>query len=161
MVLEARGPIRARDSMHDALYVVLADVRTNMVIPLHARSRHVVSLLQIIHADPFEPGLSAKVLKSRCGISDHNVASLFKFEIGASIMDYVIDLRVHAAEICLLSTNASVAAIALAVGFSNLQGFYEAFKARNALPPGKYRRSGAIAKKTDYPKHRLRDEDAV
>jgi transcriptional regulator GlxA family with amidase domain len=96
--------------------------------------------LEEIHNSLFRNGLNVKSLRARCHISDHNVASRFKLEIGVSIMAYVTRLRIEAAASCLACSQIPVAAIALATGFSSLQSFYKAFHAAHAMTPGDYRR---------------------
>ena len=105
------------------------------------QSPHVRSLLDLIHAAPFDSRLSAKTLKAQCGASDHNVSSHFKFEIGESIMGYVTALRIEVAATCLRRTNSPVAEVALIVGFANLQRFYAAFKITYGTTPGAYARA--------------------
>ncbi len=65
---------------------------------------------------------------------------LFKRTLGVSIADYVIRHRLDTAQALLVSSDDDIAGVAFASGFGSLSRFYEAFNARFATSPAKFRR---------------------
>ncbi len=98
-------------------------------------------LVKYIETRLFDPELNTKVIQDRCGLRDHNTSSRFRFYVGATIRDYLEDLRLEAAGRLLRESPASVLEVALSVGYNNLQTFYGAFRRRFACTPAAYRRA--------------------
>jgi transcriptional regulator GlxA family with amidase domain len=113
--------------------------------PAHGVSPPVLSVLRAVHDGMFDPRLNVADLRTRCGISDHNISSYFKFEVGVSIKHYVEGLRLDAARALLEDAQVSVAEAALAVGYVHLQTFYSAFSRCFGVPPGELRHDRATA----------------
>ena len=122
-----------------------------------AKSTKVRTLLRVIHESPFDSSLNARSIKARAGVADHNVATHFKLELGMSIVTYLTNLRIEVAAACLSERAASIAEIALAVGFTNLQTFYTAFKARYGTTPGAFAKRSAQQRRTDLGARRSTD----
>jgi AraC-like DNA-binding protein/mannose-6-phosphate isomerase-like protein (cupin superfamily) len=73
-------------------------------------------------------------------VSPSRVRHVFKDVTGVSFKEYVTQVRVAEAKRLLLSTDFSVAEIARAVSYSNLNQFYKVFYRSCAMSPGEYRR---------------------
>ncbi len=65
---------------------------------------------------------------------------VFKDVTGVSFKEYVTQVRVAEAKRLLLGTDLSVAEIARAVSYTNLNQFYKVFYRSCAMSPGEYRR---------------------
>ena len=66
--------------------------------------------------------------------------TVFKREVGSSIIDYLLDIRVDEAKKLLLEGTMSLREIAESVGFNDYNYFSRVFKARTGYPPSTYRR---------------------
>ena len=73
-------------------------------------------------------------------VSPSRVRHVFKDVTGVSFKEYVTQVRVAEAKRLLLSTDLSVAEIARAVSYTNLNQFYKVFYRSCAMSPGEYRR---------------------
>lgn len=96
-------------------------------------------LVRYIETRLFDPELNAKVIQHRCGLRDHNTSSRFRFYVGATIRDYLEDLRLEAAVRLLRESPSTVLEVAFSVGYNNLQTFYGAFRRRFACTPAAFR----------------------
>ena len=66
--------------------------------------------------------------------------TVFKREVGSSIIDYLLDIRVDEAKKLLLEGTMSLREIAESVGFNDYNYFSRVFKTRTGYPPSTYRR---------------------
>jgi AraC-like DNA-binding protein len=73
-------------------------------------------------------------------VSPSRVRHVFKDVTGVSFKEYVTQVRVAEAKRLLLGTDLSVADIARAVSYTNLNQFYKVFYRSCAMSPGEYRR---------------------
>jgi AraC-like DNA-binding protein/mannose-6-phosphate isomerase-like protein (cupin superfamily) len=73
-------------------------------------------------------------------VSPSRVRHVFKDVTGVSFKEYVTQVRVAEAKRLLLSTDLSVADIARAVSYTNLNQFYKVFYRSCAMSPAEYRR---------------------
>jgi AraC-like DNA-binding protein len=73
-------------------------------------------------------------------VSPSRVRHVFKDVTGVSFEEYVTQVRVSEAKRLLLGTDLSVAEIARAVSYTNLNQFYKVFYRSCAMSPGEYRR---------------------
>lgn len=98
--------------------------------------RHLEMLVDTnLHAPP-----SLAAMASIVGMSAGRFAREFKATLGATPHQYVQQRRLAAARELLTSTDASVAQIALEVGFANHAHFSTAFRELMGLTPSAYRR---------------------
>jgi AraC-like DNA-binding protein len=102
-------------------------------------SVYVSRLLRTIHEELFDPLLSVQSLKSHCGTQDHNVSSRFRREVGTSIKTYIETLRMEAAAVWLIETDASIFDISHQLGYEHPQTFYRVFRRHFNRAPGDYR----------------------
>ena len=73
--------------------------------------------------------------------------SIFKKEMGTSIIDYLLGERIHLAKQLLLEGSLSFRQIAEAVGFPDYNYFARTFKKRTGYTPGQYRQMIQASKK--------------
>ena len=79
-------------------------------------------------------------LAAHLGYTDDYLIRTFRKYYGMTPYDYLISLRLSSAKQLLLTTNRSIAQIAIECGWSDTASFYKAFVARNSLPPATWRR---------------------
>lgn len=102
-------------------------------------SREIREVAECIHSDLFEPGLNVKSVRERCRIRDNNVSSRFRIASGQSIKSYIDFHRMAAAESMLLESSLPIFDIAMAVGYSHVETFYQVFHRRFGRTPGQHR----------------------
>jgi AraC-like DNA-binding protein len=108
------------------------------------RDRHVGRALALMHGDPARDwqveALAETVALSRSALYDR-----FMRLVGQPPMQYLAQWRMQVASNLLLQGHASVAAIALKVGYDSEAAFARAFKRLMGMPPAAWRRARAGA----------------
>ena len=102
--------------------------------------REIREIVECIHANMFEPGLNVKTVRKKCRIRDNNISSRFRLALGIGIKGYIDSHRMAAAQILLQQTTLAVFDIAMMVGYSHVETFYQVFHRHFACTPGEYRR---------------------
>ena len=97
-------------------------------------------LLEGIHENLFDPDLTVKTLRARCGLRDNNVSCRFRRQVGRTVKDYIEALRMKAACRLLEESDCPVFDLALSIGYSHPQTFYRAFERAFECTPATYRR---------------------
>jgi transcriptional regulator GlxA family with amidase domain len=98
-------------------------------------SFRVRELIAAINEGLFDHALSVSALKVRCRVRDNNISSRFKYEVGVSIKDYILTLRLRAAREMIQLGRRPAAEVAYAVGFKYSQTFYRAYHRRYGTAP--------------------------
>jgi AraC-like DNA-binding protein len=107
--------------------------------PLSNRpSRSVVRLISAIHEGLLDAELNVKVLKAKCGLSDHNVSSQFKLEMGITIRCYIEGLRMQIAGLVCISYRLTAVELSYRLGYEHVQTFYRAFRRYFGCTPKVY-----------------------
>ena len=96
-------------------------------------------MARCIHENLFDPDLSVKTLRARCGIRDNNASSRFRWTTGKTIREYIESLRMEAASLLLTKCDCAIFDIALSVGYNHPQTFYRAFERTFDCTPAVYR----------------------
>jgi transcriptional regulator GlxA family with amidase domain len=104
------------------------------------RDRHVGKALAAMHVEPARPW-SLEALASAAALSRSALHERFAQLVGMPPMHYLAQWRMQVAAGLLRSTNASVAAIALDVGYESEAAFSRAFKRLVGAPPATWRRA--------------------
>ena len=103
------------------------------------RDRFVGRALALMHEQPAHDW-SIEELGGRVGLSRSALHEHFQQLMGVPPMQYLAQWRMQAAARLLLDTRASVAAIALDVGYDSEAAFSRAFKRQVGTPPASWRR---------------------
>ena len=107
----------------------------------HGRSRFDPRVQRVLDriADDVARPVSVPALAAVVGLSASRLSHLFKTEVGDSIINVVLAMRVrHAAQLLAL-TEQPVAAVAAAVGFASPYYFSRHFRDRTGMSPSAYR----------------------
>lgn len=94
---------------------------------------------KLIKKNMQEP-LSLTELAQAVGLSHSKLNRFFPQVYGASVFEYLRNLRLHHAQKLLEDGNMNVTEVAFAVGYSNLSHFSKIFKEKTGLLPNKYLR---------------------
>ena len=83
--------------------------------------------------------ITTSMLADMCYLSEAHFCRFFKAAVGMTVTEYVNGYRIKKASVLLLSTDESIARIAAAVGFDDINYFSRVFKRIMGTSPGKYR----------------------
>ncbi|GEM_PF-1146804 len=86
----------------------------------------------------YKTPLSIKIISYSFNISAAYLGKLFKQETGQSFSRYLNNLRIERAKILLLETNSKANKIAIEVGYSDSNYFYNIFKKYTGMYPSEY-----------------------
>lgn len=106
------------------------------------RDRHVGRAIGLLHSDPAQ-AWTLEELGQRVGLSRSALHERFVALTGLAPMQYLANWRMQCGARMLRETPASVATIALDVGYDSEAAFSRAFKRATGLPPGAWRRAQA------------------
>lgn len=90
-------------------------------------------------------GITLEDVAGLVHVSPSRIRHVFKDVTGVGFKDYVTQVRVAEAKRLLLATELSVADVARAVSYTNLNQFYKVFSRSCGISPGEYRRHYAPA----------------
>jgi AraC family transcriptional regulator of arabinose operon len=124
------------NGIEEVLLVATSSLRTD-TRQLDAR---VQLVLDAVTSDPARP-YTLTSLARLAQVSVSRLAHLFKEQVGDSIMNVVVGLRLQRASELIGATDMSVAQIARAVGFESPHYFSRQFGQRFGLSPTSYRRT--------------------
>lgn len=83
--------------------------------------------------------LSLEVLAEVCGVTVPYLSHVFRKSMGITLMHYVTEHRIRAAEMMLVETNERISDIAKLVGFSGSHSFAGIFRRSRGMSPTQYR----------------------
>jgi len=104
--------------------------------------REIATALRLIHDQP-DHSWTTNELAERIGLSRSAFAARFRHLTGESPIRYVAHYRLARAADLLRTSNATLLAIALQIGYSSDMALSKAFRRQFGLPPGDYRKAGA------------------
>jgi AraC-like DNA-binding protein len=96
--------------------------------------------MAFVHAHYAEP-LRREQIASHVGVSADYLADCFRQELGITPTTYMHRYRIHQARELLMNSDLTIAAVALAVGFSESAHFTRAFHREVGISPRAYRRA--------------------
>ena len=108
-------------------------------------SRHVSKVLHYIDGN-FRKNLSVSLLAQIFGLNSHYLGSLFMTEVGKSIPQYILDIRLILAAQLLSASSLSINEIAYECGFSSPSYFILKFRKRYGRTPRQYMRENEKTK---------------
>lgn len=88
----------------------------------------------------YREAVTIQTLAQQVALSSSHLAHLFKAQVGHSIIDTLLAIRLHQTERLLKYTSLHIGEVAQEVGFQSASYFSRQFKARYGLSPEAYRR---------------------
>lgn len=126
----------------DAICHLLQDVVEGfmdaMFAPTDKGNVHIRRALQFMAANYAQP-LSLNAVADELGLSPNYFSSLFRETVGVSFREQLNRIRIEESKQLLLSTDAALTDVALAVGFPDQSCFCKTFKRVVGVTPGKFR----------------------
>ncbi len=99
----------------------------------------VKTVLDYIDTNYYDPSLSPESIADHVNISANYLRTIFKNSINKSLSSYISEVRFDKAKELLETTDLTASEISTAVGFSNTNYFYTAFKKNFGISPNQYR----------------------
>lgn len=109
-----------------------------------AISNRVKKVQDFIQAN-YHGSISAKDIAKEINVSPHRLNAILTKEIGKTVTQYLIDVRMEKAKELLSHSESTVTEIAFRVGFNSLEHFVRSFRARESKTPAEYR-AGKVQK---------------
>ncbi|MCM3633777.1 helix-turn-helix domain-containing protein [Paenibacillus camelliae] len=110
-------------------------------------SEQIIALMEEHWADP---NLSLQFMADQFQMSPSNFSYHFKKSMGQNFKEYTDQLRIQQSIQLLKSTEESIEAIALQVGYINASSFIRSFKKIIGMPPGQYREQAKSSEQSMY-----------
>ncbi|HZS85018.1 MAG TPA: AraC family transcriptional regulator [Stellaceae bacterium] len=133
------GTLDAAAAYHATTLLAGALGRRIAAAPRHSGAiSRVLALIAARYAEP----LAVAELAREAGMGASRFFARFRQETGRTPADYIAELRLDRAAILLRDSEASIAAIALAVGFSDQSALTRSFRRRRGTTPAALRRAG-------------------
>lgn len=107
--------------------------------PVGQDSDPVVSAMAAVMADHYHEELTVDDIAGGTGLHPRYAMARFKKALGVTVWEYLLRLRVSAAQRLLLTTADDLLAVAYASGFGSPARFYATFKRIAGTTPGDYR----------------------
>lgn len=86
-----------------------------------------------------DPNIRVHNVAYEIGISENYFRKLFKKEMGVSVLEYIIKVRMDAAVTLLINSNYNISEIAELTGYSDYRQFHKIFNDRFGCSPKQYR----------------------
>lgn len=118
---------------------LLHDTKHHMLLPVHIKPE-VMHVIQYISKD-YKRHIYISQLADKVSLSTNYLSTVFKNEVGMSIVDYLTQYRVRKAMVLLEDTDDYLYEIAEKSGFTNECYFSKTFKKITSISPAKWRKS--------------------
>jgi len=116
-------------------YAESGTTRENTI--LHPSISHAVEYIQL----NYQTSLSVSELAKKCHLSEKYFGTLFKDNLGKSMNQFLLEVRIDAAKRLLVNTSFSLEEISIKVGFDTVYYFSNCFKKNTGLSPSIYRKT--------------------
>lgn len=130
-------------SNYDKIQEMLKEYKEQLPEPNPECPQEIQRAVPCIHEHLYQPKLTIGWLKDRCRISGAYFSTQFKHCMGKGPKAYIQHRRIEAAKRVLADKSlqqVSILELGLCLGYSGKGGFTHAFKKREGLPPGVWRR---------------------
>ena len=137
---------RTADELHTMFINEIENIMTGSVHVESVSATH-VELVERVKAyvdNHYHENISLGTIADYVFFTPQYLGKLFKDITGTTFTNYIIHVRMNAAQALLISGKLSVAAISAAVGYTNVQSFGRTFKSFFGSTPGEYRRRKGI-----------------
>ncbi len=133
-------PMSHTYEMCDAIVKYLLLILTSLAEDTSVSMQYTMEMKKYI-ADHYGEKITLKDISNHVHISQPYASSIFRKESGVSINEYLIGVRISAAESLLKYTEKGLSEIAHDTGFGELFYFSRVFKKKNGISPSEYRKA--------------------
>lgn len=120
--------------MNSELETVMGAIHTSGIY-----SKSIVIVKKMIETQYMVPDLSTKTLADKVYLTSTYLSSLFKKEMGITISDYLIQVRMEASKVYLKEMKLKLSEVAAKVGYSDANYYAKTFKKSFGLTPSEFR----------------------
>ena len=92
-----------------------------------------------IESNYIDSNLNLNIIADYFGYTPAYLSKMFREDIGISINDYIIKVRINKAKELITKTNSKISDVAEMVGFINSNSFIRIFKKTEGVTPGKFK----------------------
>jgi YesN/AraC family two-component response regulator len=103
------------------------------------KSEALPTIIEYIHENYHRADLSLNLIADKFEFSVSYLSRLFKEQMECNFLEYLIGIRVKAAQELLRNTNKKINEVAVEVGYSNTYSFNRIFKKHTGMTPGEYK----------------------
>ncbi|PUZ26984.1 AraC-type DNA-binding protein [Chitinophaga costaii] len=123
-----------------ALYETPDKVTPRQIMMLKKKDQEILANARNLLLKNIDEHISTLELARRIGMNDFKLKRGFKQLFGTTIFEFVSTARMEEAKRLLRETDLPIKSIAAGAGYKNMSNFIAAFKRRNGLPPGDFKR---------------------
>ncbi|QGQ94452.1 response regulator [Paenibacillus psychroresistens] len=132
--------------IHDRLELInwvkqfVSNLIDQLLLKKEADSNPLINRVLNYMESHYATDISLKMLSAHFNVNTAYLGQLFKMEVGGMFTNYLNQLRINKAKDLLLTTELPASEIALQVGYTNANYFYNIFKKLTGQYPTKYKR---------------------
>lgn len=115
-------------------------------VPTEVAADAVVTAMAALMAAHYSEELRVDDIAANTGLHPRYAMARFKQALGITVWEYLLRLRIAAAQGLLLTTNNDLLTVAFASGFGSPARFYATFKRLTGMTPRDYRRLHGVTK---------------
>lgn len=123
-----------------ALYETPENTAPRQLMMLKKRDQEMLASARNLLLENIDEHISTLELARRIGMNDFKLKRGFKQLFGTTIFEFVTAARMEEAKRLLRETDLPIKRIAAGAGYKNMSNFIAAFKRRNGIPPGDFKR---------------------
>lgn len=143
---DALKKIKQRGIVFELVYQLLSchcfKKKDGVVIESDKKKAQLAKVLSYLD-EHYQEVFDAQSIANHFHVSYGYLAHLFKTYLNTSMTSYVDAIRIHKAEVELLTTDKPITDIALDLGFANTKSFYREFRKYHQQTPKEYRKGNS------------------
>ncbi len=124
--------------LYEYLFLLASKFPREQYTPREKQINYVEEILTYLESN-YSNSISVQAIADSMGLNRSYLHRLFKSATGASVQEYVLDLRIRKACSLLKSTDLPIAIISLSVGYEDTLYFSRLFKKKKGVSPSQYR----------------------